>query len=71
MAEVIASLLIGVVVLTVLIRIVLPALYFLSFGDDGFSWPGLGLALVFWTLIAGGGVLAYFIGHLILGAAGG
>jgi hypothetical protein len=42
-------------------------LYFFGFGDDGFTWRGLGYLLVTLTMFSVLGVAAWFLGSVILG----
>lgn len=65
MADVISSFVIGLGILYLLWNAGI-AVYYLAFGDDGFSWSGLRDVGVCAVIFGFGGFAAYLIGHLVL-----
>jgi hypothetical protein len=66
MEHFIVTMIIGVGALYVLYHVAM-VLYFFGFGDDGFTWRGLGYLLVTLTMFSVLGVAAWFLGSVILG----
>lgn len=67
MAHFIAAMVIGIGGLYILYHVAI-GLSFFAFGDDGFSWRGLGYFAVTLAMLTAGGFAAYWIGNLVLSA---